>query len=134
MWLLIDTSDRECIRLATVPTLGEARERVRSGARGNVLVELASFLRPRQLREMSGVCVVAGPGSFSAIRGGVLAANMLSRIYRKPLYALKPVEADDLESLRDRLLSGSLSASAYVAPVYDAEPNITMSTRNRLSA
>ena len=35
------------------------------------------------------------------------------------------VAGKDLYGLRDRLLKGNIPASTYVAPVYDAEPNIT---------
>ncbi len=124
-WLLIDTSDRMRTRLAIIPTLGEIRERTVEGARRNVVTLLSAFLKHKHVRSMSGICVVRGPGSFSAIRSGVLVANILSRVYHMPLYGVSAEQGQNLDVLRDQLLKGSVPVSTYVAPVYDAEPNIT---------
>ena len=112
-------------RFAVIPALGEIRERTLEGARGKVVALLASFAPRTRIRAMSGICVVAGPGPFSAIRSGVLVANILSRVYHMPLYGVSTEEGKNLDILRDRLNRGVIPASPYVAPVYDAEPNIT---------
>lgn len=78
--------------------------------------------------EMEGVVVVSGPGRFSSIRVGILYANLIARWYKRPLFEAR---AEDVETNDDlRLFVGSIRAgvrqpSAYVAPVYDREPNIT---------
>lgn len=77
---------------------------------------------------LDGVIVVSGPGRFSSIRVGILYANILARWYRVPLFEAKAedVETDDsLKVLVAAIGSGTRAASAYVAPVYDREPNIT---------
>lgn len=77
---------------------------------------------------LGGVIVVSGPGRFSSIRVGVLYANILARWYKVPLFEAKveDVETDEaLKSLVAAIGSGTRVASAYVAPVYDREPNIT---------
>jgi hypothetical protein len=124
-WLLIDTSDRMKTRFAVIPTLGEIRERTVEGARRNAVALLSAFIDQKRIRSMSGICVVRGPGSFSAVRSGVLVANILSRVYHMPLYGVSVDEGKDLNVLRDRLNRGDVPAETYVAPVYDAEPNIT---------
>lgn len=77
---------------------------------------------------LEGVCVVSGPGSFSAVRTGVLYANLLSRLKKVPLVGVTVEEAADLPSLARKLEASSWKSKAvdYVAPVYEAEPNITL--------
>lgn len=75
---------------------------------------------------LEGICVVEGPGSFSAVRTGVLDANLLSRLWKLPLFGVRVDEAQDLDALTERLVAKSLKKKSYVAPVYDAEPNITV--------
>ncbi len=79
-----------------------------------------------KLMSCEGVCVVAGPGSFSAIRTGVLYANLLARLLKRPLIALSVAESATLEDIQASLKQRYSNPVEYVAPVYDAEPNITI--------
>lgn len=90
----------------------------------------ASALLPRLAKQwgrpLAGVCVVAGPGSFSAVRAGVLQANLIARLLKLPLVGVTVDEAGDLEALHRELRDPRLKlAVPYVAPIYDKEPNIT---------
>lgn len=76
--------------------------------------------------KLNGVCVVAGPGSFSAVRGGVLDANLIARLKGIPLVPVPSSDWQDLEGLAARIQSGEISTAEYVAPIYDQEPNITI--------
>lgn len=126
-WLLIDSSDRSRLRVARIPESGEIVEQFSAaGSRSSILLELDPVIRPSELAGLAGIAVVYGPGSFSAIRGGVLIANLLSRLYHIPLYGFSKDEGENLTNLRRRLFSGSEQPSGYVSPVYDAEPNITI--------
>jgi tRNA A37 threonylcarbamoyladenosine modification protein TsaB len=78
------------------------------------------------MRKTKGVCVVSGPGTFSLIRSGVLVANLLARLLNKPLVGIESSKASNLELLASTLDSMRLPPNAYVAPVYDREPNITL--------
>lgn len=70
--------------------------------------------------------MVAGPGSFSAVRAGVLQANLIARLLKLPLVGVTVDEAGDLEALHRELRDPRLKlAVPYVAPIYDKEPNIT---------
>lgn len=79
-----------------------------------------------RLEACKGVCVVAGPGSFSAIRIGVLYANMLARLLHRPLIGVSVEEAADRAALLARLENKALPIATYVAPIYTMEPNITV--------
>ncbi len=124
-WFFLDTSARGVVRLALLPRAGRIRSRMVRRARPNAVVECAAFLALTERKKLSGVCVVAGPGSFSAVRSGVLVANLLARVRGVPLVGVSVAEASLLPALRDRLASGELATMPYVAPVYDQEPNIT---------
>jgi|WetSurMetagenome_2_1015567.scaffolds.fasta_scaffold860112_1 hypothetical protein len=125
MWLFIDTSERGRERLALIGRTGKIVTRTRRRPRGSVVETLASFTEPKAVASCEGICVVAGPGSFSAVRSGVLAANLLARLHSKPLYGVSVEESRDLPRLWTRLVQGLLTSEPYIAPVYDAEPNIT---------
>jgi tRNA A37 threonylcarbamoyladenosine modification protein TsaB len=122
-WLFIDTSERMRVQLALLPRRGRVRARVMRGRRP--VPFLASFMSAKSVPSLHGIAVVSGPGSFSAVRSGVLAANLLARMHRLPLYGVRASEARDLRALRDTLVAGARRPSPYVAPVYDAEPNIS---------
>lgn len=122
-WLFIDTHENGRVRCAWLEAGRVVARREREGRASILLPLIAKDLAKRRL---SGVCVVEGPGSFSAVRGGVLDANLIARFLRVPLVAVSAADAHDLEGLAARLAAGDVSASAYVAPVYDREPNITV--------
>ena len=121
-WLFIDSHDRGTIRYGW---LDAKRIRVCTvfARAGDILLNIAK--ERRLLKEAEGICVVAGPGSFSSVRTGVLHANLLSRLLKRPLVGVLAEEAQDLSILVKRLDSRKIKTSSYVAPLYDAEPNIT---------
>jgi hypothetical protein len=125
-FFFIDTSVRGTVRLGRIPSHGQRRIAIRSfEGRQNIVSCAERFFGPH-LSCACGMIVVAGPGSFSAIRSGVLVANLFSRLLHLPLYQVMADEAGDLDAVRDRILSKKLTPVSYVAPVYDAEPNITL--------
>ncbi len=131
-WLFIDTHENGRVRYAWLEA-GRVLKRVEREGRASLLMPLIAkdLVTPsdsplKRGRELSGVCVVEGPGSFSAVRGGVLDANLLARFLRVSLVAVSAGDAQDLEGLAARIASGDVSTSTYVAPVYDREPNITI--------
>ncbi len=123
-WLLIDTHvpGRSCLGWLSLDVRGSFR-----AYKGRPVVVLRRvFLHERsRLLACQGLCVVAGPGSFSAIRIGVLYANMLARLLGCSLVGISVEEAQDRKKLAQRLLAKALSPVPYVAPIYDREPNIT---------
>ncbi|HEU0050593.1 MAG TPA: hypothetical protein VFQ60_00865 [Patescibacteria group bacterium] len=118
-WLFLDTHELSSFRFGW---LGEKPVVQKTEARAR---ELLNELPPIEELKQSckGIVVVAGPGSFSAIRTGVLYANLLSRLLSLPLISVTVPEAEDLMELT-RSLPGRTPAS-YVSPIYEKEPNIT---------
>lgn len=116
-------------RVAHVPPQGPIHVRSFSRMIGGVIPWIAQQFSRRSLTDCKGICVVQGPGSFSAVRSGILFANVAARVLRLPLYGVSCDEAHDLRVLRDRLVARTILPTSYVAPLYDAEPNITMPGR-----
>lgn len=114
---------------ARVWWVGEAGEEVwQDGGRAQTALATIARERSRLVSDLRGVCVVGGPGRFSALRVGVLYAHVLARWYRVPLYALTPddvVSRASRQAFVDGIITGTHSATNYVAPVYDREPTIT---------
>lgn len=123
-WLFLDTHQGGLVRFGLLTAGQRARITQHASRSHRLLNDLAAKWRS-WAPKLEGICVVSGPGSFSAVRIGVLQANLLSRLLHLPLVGVTVEEADALDRLTDRLHDGSFKHAAYVAPVYDAEPNIT---------
>lgn len=124
-WLFIDTHTAGECRTGMI---GAKASSVRSsvGRSSTLLPLISSKIGRAALRSADGICVVSGPGSFSSVRGGVIVANLLARLFRKPLVGMRVEEAQDLSSLAKRLMANEIDALPIVLPLYDAEPNITV--------
>ena len=122
-WLFIDTTRADQFR---VGYLG-SRISIKT-IQGRAHGLLPAIMRLSKI-EIHGICVVQGPGSFSAVRTGTLIANLLARLWKKPLVGVSVEDALDLPVLSERLLKKGVTSSTYIAPVYDAEPNITVNVR-----
>ncbi len=127
-WLFLDTHEPGKARFALLgedqlPTVTEVEGRATA-----LLPRLAKALGSKGIRGIDGVCVVAGPGSFSSVRAGVLQANLIARLQHKPLVGVTVDESRDLPVLSHKLHAShhSVNRSEYVAPMYDKEPNITL--------
>ncbi len=122
-WLFLDTHTLLQSRVGLLASGVRPRLRAVVGRPSRLLHALDRLgVRPQACE---GVCVVAGPGSFSAVRTGVLYANLLARLWHKPLVGVRVEDAQDLPALAHGLVAGTYPAVSYVAPLYDAEPNIT---------
>ncbi len=121
-WLLIDTHAPGILRVGWLGPKPSVK--IYEGRSHQLLEKLGSLNALKQ--KTTGVCVVKGPGSFSAVRIGVLVANLLARVLRVPLVGVSVEEASDDLSLAHELETKSHQPSNMVAPLYDAEPNITL--------
>lgn len=128
-WLFIDTSVSGIIRTGLIGEYG--RKIKKQAGRSNELLKVIADYIGCSLRgvPLKGICVVAGPGSFSAVRQGVLAANILAHAYHLPLVGISVDQAAHIKDLATELWGGKLEASDYVAPIYNAEPNIIFSSK-----
>lgn len=118
-WLFIDTHAPEAFRWGFLDQT--PRVETKQGRAHDLLAELPSVNNLKT--QIHGIVVVSGPGTFTAVRTGVLVANVLARTLRLPLVGVSVAEANDLMALFRSL--GGRPAVTYVAPVYDREPNIT---------
>lgn len=123
-WLFIDTHEMGRVRVGWLSATGNKIEEIEG--RSLVALPLIEKVVGKKRASLKGICVVEGPGSFSAVRTGVLDANLLARVWQLPLVAVDVDASRDVETLAWRLDAGEFKSSAYVAPVYDAEPNITV--------
>lgn len=117
-WLFIDTHEQGRVRAAWLENGNVVKRVEKEGRAGILLPMIAADLHKAQSgkRKLEGVGVVAGPGSFSAVRGGVLDANLIARLLQVPLLSFRVGETFD----------PSRTPVEYVAPIYDREPNITI--------
>ncbi len=124
----IDTHARG---LASLGFLDEQKNTIKSFdiKPGALVGTIAHKFSKDKIASADGIVVVQGPGSFSAIRAGVLVANLLSRIFTKPLYGITVEESGSLASVIKKITSGKLKKLKYADPIYDSEPNITMSKK-----
>lgn len=125
-WLFLDTHAPGQSRFAFFEPGKPVKTFEIQGRASALLPKLATKLKA-QSSKLSGICVVAGPGSFSSVRAGVLQANLIARLLKLPLVGVTVDEAADLEVLHRELRDTRLKlAVPYVAPIYDKEPNITI--------
>jgi tRNA A37 threonylcarbamoyladenosine modification protein TsaB len=127
-WLFLDTHAPGEARFAILEDGKLPQVTTIQGRTVGLLPKLAKTMGSKGLKKIEGVCVVAGPGSFSSVRAGVLDANMIARLLNLPLIGITVDEAHDLPVLSHQLTAGiwKHKASSYVAPIYDKEPNITI--------
>lgn len=120
-WFFIDTHALGQFRVGwLMPT--QVHVRVVEGRAHGLLNEIETEMAGET---PDGICVVAGPGRFSSIRTGVLQANLMARWHQIPLVGVAVDQTADLEVLAKDLEAGVFEPQGYIAPVYDAEPNIT---------
>ena len=100
----------------------------------NILAEIKEFLAENgaNWQNLRGICVFAGPGSFTGLRIGVTVANTLADSLKIPIIGEKNSDnskndGENLENWREialeKLNSGANDKIAL--PFYGAEANIT---------
>lgn len=124
-WLFIDSRRGQEARIGLIDPK-RISVRVVSGRSHQLLLALKNVASSHPLRRVEGICVVQGPGSFTSIRTGVILANLLARLFQKPLIGLDATQVDDLPALAEQLQHGRFPVQSTVLPVYDAEPDITL--------
>lgn len=90
---------------------------------------LDKFLKNHKIdiKNISAIIVVNGPGKFTAARAGVNAANALSYGLQIPIIALRLDAFFDLKDAFDCVekKNKKIKKTFYIKPFYDKEPNIT---------
>ena len=100
----------------------------------NILVEIKEFLAENgaNWQNLRGICVFAGPGSFTGLRIGVTVANTLADSLKIPIVGEKNSDnsknnGENLENWREIALEklNSGADDKIALPFYGAEANIT---------
>jgi tRNA A37 threonylcarbamoyladenosine modification protein TsaB len=99
------------------------------GNSDKLLVLIDKILEKNKIKpeDINGIAVVSGPGSFTAVRQGVLAANALGFFLRIPVAGIRLDEfKGDNELIA--IIEGRMKKTRVgetVLPFYGGEPNIT---------
>jgi tRNA A37 threonylcarbamoyladenosine modification protein TsaB len=123
--LIIDSTKPREARVWGIDSSGRVLLR---GERLDAASLLATLKEELAQGKPNAIAVVAGPGTFSAVRLGVIYANILARWYRIPLFSLpkeSTVSTETLQVWYEQYKAGAWTPVGYVPPEYDREPNIT---------
>lgn len=109
-------------------------KKINSEARSDkLLILIDKILKGGRLKPqaISGIIVVSGPGSFTAVRGGAVVANTLGFALRIPVAG---VRLEEFQNEKELLLQGvarikKSRTGTLILPFYDKEPNITIQKR-----
>jgi len=124
MILFIDTTNFETAHIALVLPDGKIRQMAWQGNElsETLLPNVQKLLQKAKVKitAIQKIAVRVGPGGFSRTRTGVAIANAFGFALNIPIVALKVNESWDPSLL------AAAKGQKMVAPVYGAEPNITM--------
>jgi len=123
MYLLIDISTKDNIQLS----LFNERTRVDKAFLGMnrvLLLSVDKFLYSQKLdkKDIAGIMVVVGMGSFTSTRLAVTVANTFGYVLQIPLLAINHDQVDSAQSLIPKLLKQP--KGQYISATYSGEPNI----------
>lgn len=96
------------------------------------LLTIDGWLREQQidLKSISALAVVIGPGSATALRTSLAWANTFAFTQSMPMYGIKlPIDSDDRAALIDL---GSMQSVPMLRPVYANAPTITATKKDAL--
>ncbi len=123
--LLIDSRDRETAFIGTAEG-GEVRMARRVPIFGATHRILTAVRRLVKSSEISGVTVAVGPGSFTAVRMGVVVANALAYGLSVPILGVRiPTSEPPSRHTLDILAARPAGKRGIVLPVYARPPSIT---------
>ncbi len=131
MILYINTSQRENIEFAIIKDREVFLLQKNTGLKQSeqALFLLDSFLKKNKIKlsNISRIVVNRGPGSFTAVRLGIVLANTLSFALNIPVVGVDNLE---LKNKEDYLgLSKLKFGKDFIKPYYDREPDITKSKK-----
>ncbi|MBU0731316.1 tRNA (adenosine(37)-N6)-threonylcarbamoyltransferase complex dimerization subunit type 1 TsaB [Patescibacteria group bacterium] len=82
-----------------------------------------------KVRDLEGIIVVIGPGSFTAVRVACVIANTMAYVEKVPLYGFKQAEYNKLEDLLKKIKTRK--EKSYLEPFYGKRPNISKSKKKK---
>lgn len=81
----------------------------------------------------NGIIAVIGPGRFSAVRSGILSANMLAELLRVKIVGLLKRDGENPNDIfrRGVFMFKKRKTKKEISPFYGAEPNITLPSNDK---
>lgn len=123
MFLLIDSSQKDAVALALFDADTIIKKEY-SGKNRELLAFVDSFLRECNVntKDVRGIAVVVGEGSFTSTRIAVTVVNTFGYALHIPLLAISKKEADDTQILVSKIKKQPIGQ--YISATYSGEPNI----------
>lgn len=121
MYLCIDSQERNNHHLILFE---KGKKKETNGSHPFLLVSIESFLKSEGLskKDIEGIVVVVGKGTFSSVRMAVTLANAWHYSLHIPILSISPDELSHLDICIDQLQSQK--ESGYILPQYSGPPNI----------
>ncbi|MBN1779265.1 MAG: tRNA (adenosine(37)-N6)-threonylcarbamoyltransferase complex dimerization subunit type 1 TsaB [Candidatus Buchananbacteria bacterium] len=132
MILFIDTADLKQLTIAVVQKDKIVDKKIISAQyrqSEKLLPGIDQLLRKNKLnlKKLTGLAVVVGPGPFTAIRIGIATANALAFSLNLPILSLDKKDIVDINQLPDLISKKNhKKISKLAVPKYGKEPNITI--------
>lgn len=99
------------------------------GKSDELLVLVDRVLKKNKMKpgDLGGIAVISGPGSFTALRQGIVAANTISYVLEIPVAGIRLDEFSNDDELITVIYEKIKKAKVgeIVLPFYGGEPNIT---------
>lgn len=130
MHLYLDTTERDSFVVALMAGRKVVKKRTIKSARGHsekLLKTIVALLKSanKSARDIAGIAVVKGPGSFTSLRIGVSCANAFGYGLGVPVVGVgKDVPLVDIVGLFGRVRPSK--KINVILPEYGREPNITI--------
>lgn len=131
MYLYIESLERGSAVFQLFDAKKIIKEKIAVVMPEELLNALARFLgTARKFRDLEAIFLHRGPGSFSAVRSGVLLGNTLAAVLFVPLVSLSgAVNRTELYKKSAALLKQKKSTKIAM-PIYNREPNITIKRKS----
>ena len=88
------------------------------------------------LKDLTGIVVNSGPGSYTGLRVGIATANTLSFGLKIPLVGIKNIQKGGIKKLIEigsrKLKNKKFKAAEIIIPFYGKKPSITRSRKKFL--
>jgi tRNA threonylcarbamoyl adenosine modification protein YeaZ len=138
MYLLLDTSSPEHFTVGLIKAGGHwlAVQQIASHFTQSerILPNIERLLGKNKISptDIAAILAVNGPGGFTSLRIGVITADSLGYVWRKPVFPLKTGEYNFRTGLNRHILQKlkRTKPDSQVVPQYGHPPNITKPRQN----
>lgn len=127
MFIILDSSQKDILEL-TLFDVDTIIKKEYSGKNRELLTFVDAFLHECNVntKDVQGIAVVVGEGSFTSTRIAVTVANTYGYVLGIPLLAISKKEAEDPQALVSSITAQLVGQ--YISATYSGEPNIGKKT------